>query len=446
MTDPAPFRAFTGMTPVPYFPVMGPSEWSGWMDEQLSWHEGVYVGDWSFVPQIRVKGPDALRLFRDLSVNDFVNFPVGKAKHVIQCNDDGKVISEGILLKYAEDDFEYQVGTPQWTMYNAHTGGYDVEITFPFSHKFQISGPKSLQVLHRLTETDLRDVKFMRTKVGVVRGEEVTFLRQNMAGEIGFELQGPIENYQTVLSAILEAGESVGIRRLGTRNFMINHLEACYPTGSMHFINALHDESLADYRAFMDANLPPEWEITPFAGPLRYNFSTSFMGSWDGDRIEDLYRSPIEMGWGRNISFDHDFRGRAALEAEMANPRRTVVTLEYDSADMKRIHDSLYGDGPVYRQHDLPEHQYVSAWTDWILSEDGTKVGHATHPGYSRWFRRTLALSFIDVAYSKPGTRVSVLWGFPGEPQTEIRATVAPAPYKTTDRRRDLSNEPVLVG
>lgn len=123
MTDSAPFRAFTGIQPVQYFPVMSAPEYSGWMDEQLSWHEDCYVGDWSFVPQIRVTGPDALRLFRDLSVNDLVKFAVGQTKHVIQCNDDGKVISEGILIRHGEDDFEYEVGTPQWTMYNAHKGG-----------------------------------------------------------------------------------------------------------------------------------------------------------------------------------------------------------------------------------------------------------------------------------------------------------------------------------
>lgn len=443
MTAAAPFRAFTGMTPVPYFSVMGPSEWSGWMDEQISWHDNVYVGDWSFVPQLRVKGPDALRLFTDLSVNDFVNFPIGKAKHVIQCNDDGKVISEGILLKHAEDDYEYEVGTPQWTLWHAHKGNYDVEITFPFTHKFQIAGPNAMKVLEKLTEASLRDVKFMGTRAGQIGELDVTFLRQNMAGEVGFEVHGPIQNYPVVLQAILEAGAEFGMRRLGTRNFMINHLEACYPTGSMHFINALHDDDLVEYRKFMDENLPPEWEITPLAGPLRYNFSTSFMGSWDGDRIEDLYRSPIEMGWGRNIAFDHDFPGRAALEAEAANPRRTVVTLEFNDEDMRRIHDSLFGDGPVYRQHDLPEHQYVSNWVDWILDADGNKIGHATHPGYSRWFRRVLALSFIDVKYSEPGTEVKVLWGFPGEPQTEIRAIVAPAPYKKDTRRRDLTEQPI---
>ncbi len=63
-------------------------------------------------------------------------------------------------------------------------------------------------------------------------------------------------------------------------------------------MNALSDDTKADYRRFMDENLPPEWEPTPFAGPMRYNFATSFTGSWDGGAIEDLYRSPVEMGGG----------------------------------------------------------------------------------------------------------------------------------------------------
>ena len=48
--------------------------------------------------------------------------------------------------------------------------------------------------------------------------------------------------------------------------------------------------------------------------------------------------------------------------------------------------------------------------------------------------------------HSEPGTEVTVLWGFPGGPQTEIRAWVAPAPYEHDDRRRDLSRDVASVG
>jgi vanillate/3-O-methylgallate O-demethylase len=50
-----------------------------------------------------------------------------------------------------------------------------------------------------------------------------------------------------------------------------------------------------------------------------------------------------------------------------------------------------------------------------------------------------LSLCVIDVAHSEPGTEVTVVWGEPGEPQREIRARVAPAPYKPDNRRIDLT-------
>ena len=263
ISDAGPFRAFKGYTPHYAGAVTGVApEYSGWQDEQLSWKKTCYVGDWSFVPQISVKGPDAHRLFRDLSVNNLDNMPLARAKHCVQVNEDGKTISEGILLRHAEDHFEYLCGTPQWVLFNLKTGGYDAEASMPVSYKLQVSGPNALALCEKLQGgNSLRDTKFMWRQKGQIDGLDVDFLRQGMAGEIGFELQGPIQERETVLQAILAAGKEFGIRRLGARNLMINHLEACNPTGSMHFYNALSDDKRADYHAFMakDENLLREW-------------------------------------------------------------------------------------------------------------------------------------------------------------------------------------------
>lgn len=440
MSSAEQFRAYRSMIPHYAGVVTGnPPEFSGWMDEQLSWKKTCYLGDWSFVPQISIQGPDALQLLKALSINNLDSWSPNRAKHGVQCNETGKVIAEGILLRHGEDEFEYQCGTPQWLWYNLKSKGYDAKAWAPQSYKLQISGPNALALCERLKGDSLRDVKFMWTTQGRVQGLDVTFLRQGMAGEIGFELQGPIAQREQVIAAIVEAGREFGLRRLGARNLMINHLEACYPTGSMHFYNALADDSRADYHAFMadDANLLPDWKGGPFETVLRYNFSGAFTGSWDGDDISDLYRSPVEMGWGRNISFDHDFIGKAALADEVANPRRKVVTLEFDRDDLMRVHASLFDDGPTYRQFEFPDIPYQIAWTD-LIRKDGVTIGHATHPGYSLYFKKVLALSFIDVAFAEPGTRVSVLWGDPGQPQTELNATVQPAPYKQDNRRVDL--------
>jgi vanillate/3-O-methylgallate O-demethylase len=50
-----------------------------------------------------------------------------------------------------------------------------------------------------------------------------------------------------------------------------------------------------------------------------------------------------------------------------------------------------------------------------------------------------LSLCVIDVEHGEPGTDVTVVWGNPGEPQREIRAKVAAAPYKKDSRRVDVS-------
>ena len=75
-----------------------------------------------------------------------------------------------------------------------------------------------------------------------------------------------------------------------------------------------------------------------------------------------------------------------------------------------------------------------------LILKGGRTIGHATHPGYSFYFRKMLALSFIDIEHAAPGTRVKVLWGNPDEPQTELHATVKPAPYKQDNRRIDLTS------
>ena len=135
------------------------------------------------------------------------------------------------------------------------------------------------------------------------------------------------------------------------------------------------------------------------------------------------------MGWGKSIALNHDFIGREALAKKLANPRRKVVTLEFDRDEVLRVYSSLFKEGDAYRQFELPDIPYQVAWTDLIL-KGGKTIGHSTHPGNSCFFRKMLALSFVDVEHSESGTRVAVLWGNPNEPQTELQATVVPAPYK----------------
>lgn len=406
-----------------YHPGWGGPEFSTWQDEQLSWKDGCYIGDWSFLWDVEFEGPEALKLFRDTGVNSFENFAVGQAKHLVQCDSNGKVISEGILMRLGEDRFSSQGGTAFWSAFQLNKRGYNATWKECQTFQLQVSGPTALAVCQAVAGNDLLDIKFMHFREVNIAGCNVKALRQGMAGEVGFEFHGDMKDKEAVYAAILAAGHDHHIRRLGRRTAMINHLEAAFPTSLWHFVTSNFGPESDGYLEFIYGNFDLKG-IVP-----------SLQGSFEGETIDDYLLSPYELGWGRSVKFDHDFTGRNALEREAKNPRRTRVTLEFNNEDVVDLYASLFAEGEPYEFLEVPLPNRWMIWADAII-KNGNTVGISSTPGYSLYFRKVLTLAFIDVSLSEPGTEVEVLWGSPGTKQKLIRATVAPAPYKK-DKRRD---------
>ena len=407
-----------------YNPGWGGPQYTDWMDEQMSWKQTCYIGDWSFLRDLVIEGTDVLKLFSEISVNSFANFDIGQAKHVIHCNENGKVIAQGLLMRVGEQKFLNQSGSSWYAEFILKKAKYNASCHVQNTFFYQVSGPKALYVVEKAAGEGLRDINYMRFRNIWINGREVICLRQNMAGEIGFELQGSKEYSQEIYNTILDVGKDFGIRRLGHKTAMINHLESCVPTHAWHYFP--DHFSTEGYEQFLTNNGKHQVKIK---------------GSYEGDDINDYFLSPVEMGWTKNIKFDHDFIGRKALEAEVANPKRAVVTLEFNNEDMVDIYTSLFHEGDPYEPMDLPHQDMWITWYDKVL-KDGKLIGISTVPGYSYYFRKILSLTFIDIEFSKPGTEVVVVWGNPGRPQKHIRATIASAPYKKDNRRIDLAKLP----
>ena len=76
---------------------------------------------------------------------------------------------------------------------------------------------------------------------------------------------------------------------------------------------------------------------------------------------------------------------------------------------------------------------------DQVLS-GGAPAGVSTGRTVSPALRAMISLCVIDRAHAVPGTEVTVIWGRPGTPQREIRATVTALPFKPDHRRADVSS------
>jgi len=397
------------------------------MEECMSWKENCYIGDWSFLWVYKYSGPDVLKLFSDISINSFANFNIGQSKHVVHCNESGKVIHDGILSRLGEDEYVLFGRNGFYVNWYLDKHNYNVTVTLEDWYNLQVAGPNALSLLEEACCESLRDVKFMYNKRINIRGKSMWALRQGMSGEPGFELQGPITDKYELVDDLMEIGKKYDAHRLGARCAAINHLEACFPTIIVDYIPAFMDGDLLEYYNIFKASMPA------------HTTDIALAGSYEGDTISDYYRSPIELGWGKSIKFDHDFVGRKALEEELANPKRIIRTLVWNAEDVIDIYASMFKKNGHFDYIEFPRFQRGVMYADKVM-KNGKFVGVTSSYGYSYYFREMLCLCVIDIEESEIGNDVSIIWGTPGRPQKEVRAKVAPAPYKQDRRKINLSS------
>jgi vanillate/3-O-methylgallate O-demethylase len=414
------------------FPVA--PEFSNWRSEQQSWRTGCALLDQSHhMTDLFITGPDALKLLQDLAVNSFAKFAPNSAKQFIAVNHEGYVIGDAILFHLAENSFDL-VGHPfaiDWVRFNAETGDYDVELELdgnsivrqgpPKLYRYELQGPNALKIVEKLIGGEVPATKFFGMTTFTIAGREVRALRHGMAGQPGFELFGPWADGDDIRSAILSAGEGLGITLVGSMAYSSANLESAWVPSPTPAI--FSGRGMDEYRAWLPAAR---------AG--------SIAGSVDSSRIEDYYVTPWDLGYERSVNFDHEFVGKAALQAMTGT--RTKVTLVWDEEDVAAAMRSLFEDGLPAKYIALPKARYGFFQVDQVLV-DGVQVGVSHDCGYIVNEQTFASLASIELPYAEPGTKVTVVWGeSPNtrkpavEPhrQVEIRATVAPAPFSAEAR------------
>jgi len=441
----SPFVPFDQDVYLYYFNVKGypfaiPLEYTGWRDEQLSWKKSCYVhGNLNPSPTYRVKGRDAIKLFTETCVNSFANFPAGQGKHSIMCNEGGLNMMDGVLIRVGEDDFITYWMWP-YVEYALKKGNYNAtgEHLTGQVFLFQVAGPRSLEVLETAAGDCLHDIEFMHHRLSRIDGKEVRILRVGMAGTLAYEVHGNIQDAWPIYEIIYKAGEPLGIRKLGYHTYMMNHTEDGFPQAYYHFPYPWEEDE--GFSKFLDS----------VNYPLRFR-NWNYRGSTGSD-LRQRYRNPVELGWGGMIKFDHEFVGRKALEKEMANPRRKMVTLVWNKEDVIDVYASQFEPGETYPLMDAPIHHPAIGgpvmYADQVLQKDGKLVGISSGRAYSNYFREMISLSSIDVKYGNIGTEVIVVWGDPGTRQKKIRAKVSRFPYLSDNRNEvlDVSKIPCCAG
>jgi vanillate/3-O-methylgallate O-demethylase len=433
-------RARSGLTPVPL-------EQSNWAEEQQAWRQGTILFDQSHhMPELFLRGKDAIRLLSYVGVNGFSNFRPSVAKQFVACNYEGQFIGETLIYCHGPEEFELVSGMTllNWLEYQARIGGYDVQIERDnhtgdnatgkrVKFRFGMDGPTAGSVFAAAAEGDVPPIKFFHTANVRIAGCDVITLRHGMAGHHGFEISGAYEDGPEVREALLNAGRALSIRQGGTLAYFSTVLESGW-MGSP-FPALYTSERLRDYRRSLPAN---GWEAKAQLG-----------GSFYSENVEDYYVTPWNLGTAGRIKFDHEFIGREALQRLADTPQRLRRTLIWNDEDVTRILASILQPGPAFRQIRLPYSAYAFQQYDAVRAPGGTLAGLSTLCGYSANEAKMLSLAMLEPLYAELGTELVLIWGEPGggsrkpqverHRQTEVRVKVGPTPYAETVRQMKYS-------
>lgn len=218
-----------------YYPRDGFTREEAVRAEASNVRQAVGLIDLGTLGKLEVRGPDAAAFLERIYTGRFAKLPVGRSRYGVACDESGVVIDDGIIIRLADDHFyvsttssgsagvfrELQRWRIQW--------GLDV-IVGNATHQYgamNLAGPRSREVLQKLTDVDLRQEAFpyLAARTGDVAGVPARLSRVGFVGELGYEIHVPADGAIAVWDALMETGAGVGIRPFGVEAQRLLRLE-----------------------------------------------------------------------------------------------------------------------------------------------------------------------------------------------------------------------------
>jgi aminomethyltransferase len=209
-------------------PVEYPSS-GGLIAEHMAVRTGVGIFDVSHMGDIRVHGPQALAAVQHITMNDASRVAINQCQYSAMLYPEGTFVDDLIVHRLGEDDYWIVInaGTREkdWDWVSRNVSGFDCKAEHLSDNFTQIAiqGPKAINVLQKLTDADLSQVKFYWLTHGTVCGLKNTMIaRTGYTAEDGFEIYIPADEKVStdVWRKVMEAGKEFGLVAcgLGSRN------------------------------------------------------------------------------------------------------------------------------------------------------------------------------------------------------------------------------------
>ncbi|MGY6561689.1 MAG: glycine cleavage system aminomethyltransferase GcvT [Luteibaculaceae bacterium] len=210
-----------GAKMVPFAGFNMPVQYSNLIEEHMAVRNAVGMFDVSHMGEFRVHGEGALELLQWVCSNDISKLVDGKVLYSCLPNDKGGIVDDLLVYRMAENDYFLVVNASNidkdwnWIKSQNRFGAKMENLSDSYS-LLAVQGPKAIETLQVLTQENLAEIPYYNFTVGTIAGiNEVIISNTGYTGAGGFELYVKNEAVQSVWDAVLQAGESKGIKPCG---------------------------------------------------------------------------------------------------------------------------------------------------------------------------------------------------------------------------------------
>ncbi|HEY6363980.1 MAG TPA: aminomethyltransferase family protein, partial [Candidatus Binatia bacterium] len=239
-----------------------------------------------------IRGKDALKLVNRVITRDAAKCTIGQAIYTCLCDAEGKVIQDGTVFRLAEDHYRFHLADPglRWLKLNAVGMEVDIEEVSEKVAALALQGPNSLNILQRVVDAPLAQLRFFRFTFVNLGGVPVMISRTGYTGDLGYEVWVSSEHAERVWDVLMQAGQGFGIRPAGMLALDVARLEAGFILLEVDYIG-------------VEKALISSQKYTPFE---------------------------IGLGWTVDLKKEHFVGCRDLRKANERGPVRQIVGLEID--------------------------------------------------------------------------------------------------------------------
>ena len=230
-----------------WFPLPGETHWRESVDREVKQtRASVGICDVTTLGKIDIKGADVSEFLNKVYVNAFAKVPVGKTRYGLMLREDGMVMDDGTTARLSENHFVMTTTTANavnvyrhlqfchqclWPDLDVHM----ISVTEQFA-QYAVAGPNSRKLLQKVVDSDcdISNEAFPYMAAGEIKicgGIPARLFRISFSGELAYEIAVQTRYGDSLMRALMEAGEEFNVVPYGTEALGVMRIEKGHAAG-----------------------------------------------------------------------------------------------------------------------------------------------------------------------------------------------------------------------